>query len=87
VLAVGGVFAVLVAAASGMAGLPGDVGAAALLLVGALAVAVAALHALVLVLVDDLRDRRVWRRRPLVGVGLFLLAGLLVVMAGGALSS
>lgn len=87
VLLAGGGVAVLAAAAVGLAGLPGDVGAGVFLLVGALASAAAALHTLVLALVDDLRDRRVWRRRPLVGVGLLLLAGLLMIMAAGALSS
>jgi SNF family Na+-dependent transporter len=58
-----------------------------MLLIAALTTAVAAVHALVVVFVDDLRDRRVAARRPLLAVGLFVLSGLLVVMAGGAAGS
>jgi hypothetical protein len=87
VLSVGWGVALLAAVVAGLAGLPGNVGAAALLLVGALATATAALHALVLALVDDLKDHRVWRRRPLIGVGLIVVAGLLLVMTGGALAT
>lgn len=87
VLLVAAVLAVLAAGGAGLAGLPGSVGAAALLLVGALGVAAAGVHALVLALADDLRDRPVWSRRLLVGLGLLLLSGLLMVMAGGALAT
>jgi hypothetical protein len=83
VLAVGGGVAVAAAAAAGLAGLPGQVGAIALLSVGALAVGVAGLHLLVRAMIDDLRDLPVARRRPVLGVGGLLLAGVLMAMAGG----
>ncbi len=82
-LAVGGLVAVAAVVAAALAGLPGQVGMLALLSVGALALAVAGIHALVLAMIDDYRDRPVARRRPVLGVGMLLLAGLLMAMAGG----
>lgn len=87
VLAVGGAVAVLAAVVAGLAGLPGQVGVLALLVVGALALAVTAIHALALALVDDMKDRGVARRRPLIAGGLLLLAGVLMAMAGGVTAS
>lgn len=83
VLGVGAAVAVAAAVAAGLAGLPGQAGAIALLVVLALAVAVTGIQIVVLALVDDLRDRRVAKRRPLIAAGLLVLAGVLMAMAGG----
>lgn len=80
-LLVGLAVAVVVTVAAGLSGLPGAVGALALLATSALAVAVTAVHLVALALVDDLRDHRVARRRPVIAAGLLLLAGLLMAMA------
>lgn len=69
--------------AAGLAGLPGQVGALALLVVGALAVGITGVHLLTVSMIDDLRDRPVARRRPLLGIAGLLTAALLMVMAGG----
>ena len=75
--------AVVVTVAAGLSGLPGAVGALALLVTSALAAAIAGVHALAYVLLDDLRDQPVARRRPVIAAGLLLLAGLLMAMATG----
>ena len=80
---VGLAVAVIVTVAAGLSGLPGAVGALALLVTGALAVAITGVHLLAFVLLDDLRDRPVARRRPVMAAGLLLLAGLLMAMATG----
>lgn len=85
-LLVGLAVAVAVTLAAGLAGLPGSVGALALLATSALAVAVTAVHLVALALVDDLRDHRVARRRPVIAAGLLLLAGLLMAMATALIS-
>jgi hypothetical protein len=69
--------------AAGLSGLPGAVGALALLVTSALAVAITGVHMLAFVLLDDLRDHPVARRRPVIAAGLLLLAGLLMAMATG----
>ena len=82
-LLIGLAVAVIVTVAAGVAGLGGAVGALALLVTSALAVAITGVQLLGFVLLDDLRDRPVARRRPLIGAGLLLLAGLLMAMATG----
>ena len=75
--------AVVVTVAAGLSGLPGAVGALALLVTSALAAAITGVHALAYVLLDDLRDHPVARRRPVIAAGLLLLGGLLMAMATG----
>lgn len=83
----GAVGAVLAAAVTGLAGLPGWLGALSLVLVAALGCSVAAVHALVAALVDDMRGRHVTSRLPLVGLGLLLASGVLMVMGLGIAAS
>jgi heme/copper-type cytochrome/quinol oxidase subunit 4 len=83
VLLIGLAVAVVLTVAAGLSGLPGAVGALALLVTSALAVAITGVHLLGFVLVDDLRDHPVARRRPVIAAGLLLLAGLLMAMATG----
>ena len=82
-LLVGLAVAVVVTVAAGLSGLPGAVGVLALLVTSALAVVVTGVHMLAFVLFDDLRDRPVARRRPVIAAGLLLVAGLLMAMATG----
>ncbi len=82
-LLIGLAVAVVITVIAGLSGLPGTVGALALLVTSALAVATTAVHALVFVLLDDLRDHPVAWRRPVIAGGLLLLAGLLMVMTTG----
>jgi heme/copper-type cytochrome/quinol oxidase subunit 4 len=82
-LLVGLAVAVVVTAAAGLSGLSGAVGALALLVTSALAVVITGVHMLVFVLLDDLRDHPVARRRPVIAAGLLLLAGLLMAMTTG----
>jgi FtsH-binding integral membrane protein len=79
--------ALLAAAVTGLVGLPGQVGAVSFLLVAALACAVTGVVALLTSMIDDLKDRGVGRRRPILGGVLlfvaFLLIGMVMGVAGG----
>lgn len=84
VLAVGALTGILLAGTVGLAGAPGQTGLAVLLLILAFTAATGAVHAIGFAIVDDLKDRRVGRGRPLTALGLFLLAALLMAMVVGA---
>lgn len=87
VLAVGLVLAAVAAAATGLAGLPGRLGAVSFLLVAALACGAASLHAGVTALIDDVRDQRVAGRRPLAALALLAVSVLLLMMVLSVASS
>ncbi|MFA9428713.1 hypothetical protein [Egicoccus sp. AB-alg2] len=81
---VGGVLGVLGAAALGLLGAPGGSGLVAVLLGLVVGCVLAAIHLAVFSLVDEARRRPVSLRRPLWALGLFVTAGLLLVLVGGA---
>ncbi|HSK23061.1 MAG TPA: hypothetical protein VK906_07795 [Egicoccus sp.] len=83
-IAVGAVLGVVGAAALGLAGAPGGSGLIAVLLGLALGCVLAAIHLAAFSLIDEARRRPVAVRRPLWAVGLFVAAGLLLVVVGGA---
>lgn len=86
-LLVSGLATVLAVVATGLAGLSGRAGALVLLLVAALGLVVTGVHALVVAVLDDVRDRGVDARRPLLALGLVVLAGVVMAMAAGAAGS
>ncbi|MEX2504813.1 MAG: hypothetical protein WD378_08180 [Egicoccus sp.] len=83
-LAVGAVLGVLGAVALGLAGAPGGSGFIAVVLGLALGCVLAAIHLAAFCLVDEARQRPVSLRRPLWAVGLFVTAGVLLLLVGGA---
>jgi len=80
---VGAVLGVVGAVALGLAGAPGGSGLMALLLGLALGCVLAAIHLAAFSLLDEARRRPVALRRPLWAVGLFVTAGLLLLLVGG----
>ena len=83
-IAVGAGLGVLGAAALAGIGAPGGSGFVAVLLGLVVGCVLAAVHLAVLSLVDEARRKPVAVRRPLWALGLFVAAGLLLVLVGGA---
>lgn len=84
---VGAGLGVLGAVALGLAGAPGSSGFIAVVLGLALGCVLAAIHLAAFSLVDEARGRPVALRRPLWAVASFVLAGLLLLLVGGASQS
>lgn len=83
IVGVGALVALVLALLVGILGGSGPVGLAVLLLVTATACSLAALHAVGMLLYDDLKDRAPARRRALLAGGLFALAAILMAMVAG----
>lgn len=84
VVAAGPALGALAAAAIGLAGGSGQAGLVVVFVFAAAGAAAAALVTALHALVDEYRRQPVARRRPLVAVGLFVAAVVLIVLAGGA---
>ncbi|MFA9445252.1 hypothetical protein [Egicoccus sp. AB-alg6-2] len=80
----GAVLGIVAAAGLGVIGAPGGSGLIGVLLGLVVGCVLGAIHLAVLSLVDEARQRPVSVRRPLTSLGLFVLAGLLLVLVGGA---
>lgn len=83
IAAVGSALGLVIAVVTGAFGASGRAGLATFLLVSAAAAALGALYATVTLLIDDLRGRRVTRRRPIAAFALFAAAAMLMAMVVG----